>query len=97
MSGAPYGSGLTEEEVLYGKLGAGEPRGVKAMPDRDARACAWCEHFDGGGEAAVLRARQGIEVLRGDCHSRLSPRFTTDSIDTCPAFVPDSTAKDERP
>jgi hypothetical protein len=54
-----------------------------------ADTCAWCEYFDGGGERAVIRARGG-EVVEGDCHHRLSDRFTTSSDETCPAFTPES-------
>lgn len=33
----------------------------------DFRAeCCFCEHFDGGGLARVLKARQG-EIISGDC------------------------------
>lgn len=50
------------------------------------RTCAFCEHFDGGGEKLVNLARAG-QKIEGDCHCSNSPRFTTASDDTCPQFM----------
>jgi len=59
-------------------------------PDVDpTRTCAYCEYFDGGGQARIERARATDTVLHGDCLNRRSPRFTTDSTDTCPEFYPE--------
>jgi len=62
----------------------------------DRSTCAWCEYFDGGGLALVEAARATGKIVHGDCHNSASDRFTTDSIDTCPAFHMDSTLKETK-
>ena len=55
----------------------------------DPQSCAWCEYFDGGGLAAVQRAREGGRVVHGDCLNPSSRRFGTTSDDSCAFFVSD--------
>lgn len=51
------------------------------------RDCARCEYFDGGGEAIVQQALDGLKIVNGDCLNSQSPRFQTTSHDTCASFV----------
>lgn len=55
-----------------------------------SKTCCFCEYFDGGGLAAVNRARKGEEQIEGDCLNSHSPRFQTKSDDTCDVFCRDS-------
>ncbi len=53
--------------------------------------CAYCEHFDGGGEKLVRTAREEhAKVLHGDCLCNRSPRFETTSDETCNYFFRDT-------
>ena len=54
---------------------------------KNRSTCAYCEYFDGGGEAAVRRAQTTGSVLQGDCLNSRSPRFQTSGADTCPEFL----------
>jgi hypothetical protein len=53
----------------------------------EPRICANCEYFDGGGERAVQNAIKTGVPLHGDCLNRSSPRFQTNSNDTCPVWT----------
>ena len=61
------------------------------------RTCAFCEHFDGGGQRNVERARQDPNhVVLGDCLNSRGYRFTTESNGTCKAFTPAAETEAER-
>lgn len=56
------------------------------------QACAYCEHFDGGGEKLVKISREkAAKVLHGDCLCNTSPRFETKSDQTCASFFRNTT------
>ena len=65
----------------------GEKSKGQAMNKPENRICAFCEYFDGGGEAIVLAGiSQGVS-LGGDFSNRLAPHFETKSTDTCDFFL----------
>lgn len=53
------------------------------------RICAFCEYFDGGGEARVARAIRDDASLDGDCLCPRSSRLQTSSKETCSLFLKD--------
>lgn len=50
------------------------------------RKCGNCEYFDCGGRDI----NDNPTSHEGDCHNRMSPRFTTGADETCLQFFPDS-------